>query len=360
MNRPGIKSLFACGAILFLTHAAVAQCPPACTEGPETGCPISVGSGACTYESFLDKKGGLWCYVCTNVNGGDYEWWYDEAGAKPRKIIGRCVFKGGMNNHGYIIDPNNPRQREAYWHYVIDGNNSKHVVIHIFFKEPNNGVEIEVRYNNDTDEWDEVRRTPYESLPDNPSPLPRPADGSKKLGLLASNIADNPAAVSFKWSTPDPLPIPVLTPGDSVFIGDVAPSDILSVDPRFNISTLPPPGPAGIVLTAIEDVPLFVGDVLVITHRPSPPTVLYGVHDVGAMNFYMGVLNGGPLGPAWSTRVDLADMVGYVAASGDIAIPGAPNGVPAVSEIGLGIIGALVIGMGAYVLRGRGLAAPGQ
>lgn len=334
--------------------AAAAQCPPACPVGPGAGCPINVGMGTCTYESFLDKKGGLWCFVCTNVAGGDYEWWYDEAGAKPRKIIGRCVFKGGRNNHGYITDPNNPRQREAYWHYVIDGNDRKHVVLHIFFKDINRGIEFELRFNNSTGEWDIIRRTPYESLPDTQPPLPLPAEYSKHLGIIATNVTTDPTAIAIKWVTPDPEPTPVLTPGDSVFLGDINPSDIVHVDPRFNVGPMPPPGPSGVLLTATVDVPLFTADVLVICRRPPAPRMLYAVNDLGAENFYLNVMNGAPLGVEWSSRVDLADMVGYAAASGELDVPSpGGQGVPAVSEFGLGIIGLIIIGVAAYVLRGR-------
>lgn len=336
-----------------------ADCPPRCAVGPGAGCPIAVGAGPCRYSSFEDTKGGLWCYVCTNVAGGDYEWWYDEAGAKPNKVVGRCVFKGGKNNHGYITEENDPDQRIIFWHYVIDGNDHKHVVVHIFFKDPNIGFEIELQFNNETDEWDEIFRRQYQSLDDPTTPLPIPAVYSVNLALLATNVPTNPTVVDIKWSAPDPEPIPVLTPGDSIYLVGITPADVINVDPNYHVMAAPQPGPIGIILTAQATVPLLSGDVLATIRRPAQPSMLYAVRDQGAEAFYINVFNGAPLGPSWSSRLDLADMVGYVAASGDMDIPAGPGAIPAVSEVGLGGLALLVLVVAALMLRRRPTVSAG-
>ncbi|MBL8878855.1 MAG: IPTL-CTERM sorting domain-containing protein [Phycisphaerales bacterium] len=340
-------SLFA----LAFVQPSSADCPPRCAVGPGAGCPIAVGAGACRYSSFEDTKGGLWCYVCTNVAGGDYEWWYDAAGAKPNKVVGRCVFKGGKNNHGYITDEDDPDQRIIYWHYVIDGNDHKHVVFHLWFKDLNRGFEFELQFNNETGEWDVIDIRPYESLDDPTTPLPIPSVYSVNLGLLATNVPANPSVVDIKWSAPDPEPTPVLTPGDSIYLAGISPSHVVNVDPNFAVTPSPPSGPVGVILTAQSNVPLLSGDYLATIQRPSQPALLYAVRDQGAEAFYMNVLNGAPLDSSWSSRLDLSDMVGYVAASGEMDIPAL--GIPAVSEFGLGVLALLMVGIGAMLLRKR-------
>lgn len=322
-----LTQMLICTAMLclFIGSAAHAQKPPRCAFRAHRGCPISIGAGVCNYWSYADvKKGDDWQYVCTNVPGGDYEWWYDD-GVKGNKVIARSIYAGGRNSYRFLAVRSNWRNPSGFWHVDRDSNDKNHITVHAFRKVANMGVEIEMRYNKVTSKWEEIGRSSYGSLPNSMrvenSTETKPPEYSVTLALVATSTPD-PTKVDIRWSPPTPTPDPVLTAGDLVYIhGVVNMDDIMAYDARFNVELVPEEDSEGVVLTAKQDVPIHKGDILITLLRPLPPEMYYAVEDVGADAFYQDVLDGEPLGDSWSTQEDLRDMVGYAATAGTLLVP---------------------------------------
>lgn len=344
-RMPRLSLLTLCALILAALQpaAAYAQAKAACAGA--TRCPTVAGpypKPQCTINSITDSKGGFWKYSCTNQAAtGDFVWTYDEAGAKGAKEIGRCVYFQGRNRHGYVRDPANRKQVLKYWHVVQNSKN--HQVIpgnppqkysepgnertwHTFDKTTNKGAEWKESYNKSNQRWTEIpnSRREFESLSlsylngDPASPFDE-AEYAVSLALFATPASgDN---FEIRWSSYEgvgadpPSPVPVLKPGDSVYLDGMSLADVGSYDPRYAASDVPP----GIELVALQLVSLNSGDLLATVHPPTLDGIAYNTNVQGALSYITAVSNGAPV------EDELDNTPLYTATAGTIELGDQPT-----------------------------------
>ena len=341
-RMPRLASLVICVVTLAAFHPGSVLGQKAACPGA-TRCPAVAGpypKPQCTINSFADSKGGLWKFSCTNQAAtGDFVWQYDAPGAKAEKEIGRCVYFQGRNRHGYVRDPNNRRQVLSYWHVVQNTKNHRVVggrkssqpgnerTWHKFDKTLNKGVEFKESLDKATGRWSEIpnSRRQFESLTlgynnGDPATAYAEAEYSVSLRLFATPTSGNESEI--RWSSYEgvgddpPSPIPLLRPGDTVYMDGLSLADVSSYDPRYSAADSPP----GIELTAMEPVALNTGDLLATVHA-GVEGLYYATNIVGAYSYFVAVFNGAPI------EDELENTPLYAATAGtiDLAEPPTPT-----------------------------------
>src|SRR5262249_49916274 len=151
---------------------------------------------------------------------------------------------------------------------------------------------------------------------------------------------------SMTWSAfdgADTASAPILKAGDAVFV-DVPSSSVISSDPKFTRTSVS----GGVMLTALEAVPIPSGNVLLTVTDSGTPALFFSVTEADANGFYEEVFAGRQIDGTWSTRKDLADMIGRQAAVGGVLPPAPP--VPAMGSTGALGLAALLATCGAVAL----------